>query len=182
MSNLNHFVLDLETLGVSPGCGILSIALMPMNPAEIHQFYGACYFASNAEAGLATDPNTAQWWAAPERATLWEEFCDPEDDSVTTLIHRFSCWLTATQKIVPNMRIWGNGALFDWGILEAAARKLRIPLEFDTRHVMCYRTLKVLRPDIKMPPFVGIPHFAPHDAANEARHLKLLLNAISGDM
>jgi DNA polymerase III epsilon subunit-like protein len=178
MSDLNHFVLDLETLGVSPGCGILSIAIHPMDNSA-HRFYGFCYHASNAEVGLRTEAGTAQWWAAPERAALWEEFCDPESDSVTTLIHRLSRWLAATKEIVPNMRIWGNGALFDWGILEAAATQLGIPLGFDSRHVMCYRTLKNLLPAVQMPkPFLGTPHYAPHDAMNEARHLAELLSAL----
>lgn len=171
---MTHYVLDLETTGVSPGCGILSIACVPIDP-KLFPFYASCFIGSNKEVGLRFEKSTMDWWAHPSLETLFEEFQDPEKDSVSTIIYRFATWLKITKEAVPGMRIWGNGALFDWGILEAAATQLGIALNFDSRHVYCYRTLKSLLNRVEQPPFDGTPHYAPHDARHEGKHLKLLL-------
>lgn len=178
---LVHYVIDLETTGVVPGCGILAIGVAPVDPTSHFQFYGEAALTSNKEFGFNLDPATMDWWETQSKI-LFDSFLDPDQDSVFELITRFTSWLQAVKSQAAlaggELRLWGNGAVFDWSILEHAADKLGIHLPIDPRQVRCYRTLKESFAYIPYPTFVGTPHYALDDAINEATHLRLILKEI----
>lgn len=175
---LVHYVIDLETTGVVPGCGILAIGVAPVDSTSHFQFYGEASLASNTKAGLHLNTDTMAWWEK-QSLSLFESFLDPNQDTVDELIGRFAKWLQAVSNVAAaneqELRLWGNGAVFDWSILEHAADKLSIHIPIDPRQVRCYRTLKESFSHIPYPTFVGTPHYALDDAINEATHLKLIL-------
>ena len=73
--------------------------------------------------------------------------------------------------------VWGNGADFDNPILAAAYRRLNMPLPWGAYAGRCYRTLKSLRPDIRLER-QGTHHNALDDAVSQAEHAVRLLRAL----
>ena len=133
-------MLDLETTGTQPGCGILSIAAVPFDvPYPLEYFYQQIRLDSNAELRLVSDRKTMEWWGKQSEAARSEAFGGTVDIMITLTEFAAYC------KSLPAAPIlWGNGADFDAPILKAAydAAGISIPWHYsDTR---CYRTLKNL--------------------------------------
>lgn len=165
-------MIDLETLGTSPGCAILSIAAVPFNIySPIEDFYERVASASCIECGLVVDDATVQWWNKQDPAARTEAF------GGETLIATALTNLTYYLNSLGDIRVWGNGASFDVPILEAAYKKLNLPVPWKYYDSMCYRTLKNL--------YKGIPagentkkHNALEDARHQAQHAEKILRII----
>lgn len=171
-----NVMLDLETLGTRPGCKVLSIGAVVFGPAGL----GATFYTEmdmNAQPGLEADQDTLDWWAkqAPEaRDRLFS------NTSVKPTLGQgtaeFSKWLNTA---APGALVWGNGADFDNPILAAAYAVQGLKQPWGTWNGRCYRTLKALRPDVKLVRS-GTHHNALDDARSQADHATRILNAMGG--
>jgi exodeoxyribonuclease VIII len=77
------------------------------------------------------------------------------------------------------LKVWGNGSDFDNAILAACYAAVGQPLPWDFWHNRCYRTLKALRPELKLQR-QGTYHNALDDAKTQAQHAIQLLEALHG--
>lgn len=65
---MNHCMIDLETMGTSPGCAIASIGAVIFDPERPHdgstapEFYAVVDLASCQSVGLTMDAGTVYWW------------------------------------------------------------------------------------------------------------------------
>jgi hypothetical protein len=168
-------MLDLETLGNSAGCAILSIGAVAFDPetGELgEEFYRVVNTNSCVVAGLTFDQGTLDWWKKQSpgaRQVLRDAYAETAL-TLNAALHDFSRYLhRATGGRQP--RLWGNGADFDNPILAAAYKAARIdqqPWKFwDNR---CYRTLKNLHPEVPLPARTGTHHNALDDAKTQAEH------------
>lgn len=178
---MNNLMLDLETLGIRPGCIVISIGAVLFDPdsgALGQPFYSVISAWKSKESGLEENEDTINWWkrqSKEARKTLIEATDDQAPDPVDVFrefneyIHDFS----DPKKVL----LWGNGSDFDNAILVAAYEKLGAPLGWNTFNHRCFRTLKNMRPEIKVTRS-GTHHNALDDAITQAHHAIQILKDI----
>ena len=167
-------MIDLETLGRRPFCPILSIGAVALrldNDSPIGDaFYQAVTIDSCLKVGLRIDGNTLAWWMNQSEEARKAAFGDPTAVDLPMALDIFTEWLQSRP-----LKLWGNSARFDLGILEAAyvACGKEPPWEF--RFERCYRTIKNLPAAREIPlPSGGTHHNALDDAVAQALHLRLI--------
>lgn len=176
-------MLDLETLGIGPGCSVLSIGAMPFD--HVGKFIGPGFYrvisrASCLGFGLVEDPNTLKWWeeqSETARDILNPPVLDVED--LFTVLRDLGGFLSDISPI-DGVRVWGNGADFDNAILAHCYRTIGLPVPWPHKGNRCYRTLKALCPNVPKPEAEGVPHHALDDARNQARHAVACLRSLMG--
>lgn len=158
-------MVDLETMGTTPGSAIVSIGAIAFDPVAGR--FGPCLYipidlASSLALGLTEDPATRAWWArqsAEARAVL----NDPERVTLADALHE----LDAYWRYVCGREFWAHGPNFDETLLAAAYRTVgrRPPWAFwNTR---CTRTIYAaagVAPDRAK----GVHHNALQDSMNQA--------------
>lgn len=175
-----NVMVDLETTGKAPGCGILTIGAVVFdleNPATFKydtDFYIHVDAESNLDVGLAHDSGTIKWWLEQSKEAYQEAWESPFKQHLAVALNKFSMFLE--QLHAEEVIVWANGASFDFPILEAAYKAVDLPYPIEYRNVRCYRTLKNLFPYVKAEEFTdGIKHNAFWDAKYQARHAATLL-------
>lgn len=167
---MEHVMIDLETLGRRAGCSILSIGAVAFDPTKGlgEELYVVVNRQSCVDAGLHEDQDTLNWW-------------EKQNESAKTVLgHSTEGGLVLTDALAKlteflaqfghkKVKVWGNGSDFDNAILTAcyAAIGQNIPWEFWNNR--CYRTLKSLKPQIKLAR-QGTHHNALDDAKSQAAH------------
>jgi DNA polymerase III epsilon subunit-like protein len=179
---MNNFMLDLETLGTTPGCAILSIGIIAFDPVadrvdnifNDHGFYTAVSKESCLDALLHVDPDTVAWWSkqsAEARKALTESE-KPDAPTLSGALENMVGYVTGFGP-ASKARIWGNGADFDNPILDVAALHagVKLPWKYGGR---CHRTIKTahehLAPGFEPPVLArsGTHHNALDDARTQA--------------
>lgn len=194
---MKSFMLDLETLGTTPGCVVLSIGIVPFNPfaEKVDDVLGDNGFhvvinkQSCIDAMLHVDNSTAQWWAKQSeeaRHVLRQasdlEASEPLQDALEMTEDYVNQFVEAKKAL-----IWGNGADFDNPILTVAARQVGVELPWKWGN-RCYRTVKnaaeFMHPGFKAPKLTrhGTYHNALDDAKSQALHMWELLQSLRQHM
>ena len=169
--NSLDIMLDLETTGISAGCGILSVGACTFDLKE--RFYESVSLQSCLTAGLINHASTMQWWSKQSPDAKEQAFAGTS--SITEVCGHFHDWFRSLDAPQRNKFIWGNGADFDLPILGAAYKAVGIDIPWATYNGRCYRTLKNLYKDIIMGKFMGVKHNALQDAMNQAVHASDIL-------
>ena len=177
MEKHENVMVDLETLGRRAGCVVLSIGAVAFGPQGLgKEMYCVVSTDSCTAAGLHIDPDTLKWWEGKEEAaravlTLAKEKPEGVLDLAPAMqqLTEFLCSFG-----IKRVKVWGNGSDFDNAILANcyAAAGQDMPWEFWNNR--CYRTLKSLKPQIKMAR-QGTYHNALDDAKSQALHAIELL-------
>lgn len=172
----NNVMLDLETLGTSPGSAILSIGAVRFGSLpdatgshiydrlSVNVSLGSCL-----DAGLTIDADTFYWWLSRSEEAR-SALTETAPVALKHALEKFADW------IGPKAKVWGNGADFDNAILAHAywSLDMRQPWRFvDSR---CYRTVRAQHPDIELDR-IGVYHRAVDDAESQARHLIKIFSA-----
>lgn len=171
----NHIMVDLETLGTSPGSVIVTLAAVHFGgtPGRILNTFVRHIRPDTCEAaGLRVDASTALWWLG-QREDARFRLLEGQKEAVPLVdaLDAFHAWLPGHTK---TRRIWGNGASFDCAVLSAAYRMLgrQVPWHFSGER--CFRTIKALHADVPMQR-IGTHHDALDDAKSQALHLMQML-------
>ncbi|HRN53358.1 MAG TPA: 3'-5' exonuclease [Gemmatimonadaceae bacterium] len=170
---MRNVMVDLETLGQSAGCIVLSIGAVCFDESGIvgTDFYSVIGAASSDKHGLFADESTVAWWnkQGPEARKVLEEARDSTAE-LPDVLRLFAEWLPRDPFI------WGNGAGFDNPILARLYSVAGLPLPWKFWNERCYRTLASLYPMV--PPErkrVGTFHNALDDAKTQAIHASKIL-------
>jgi DNA polymerase III epsilon subunit-like protein len=165
-----NVMIDIETLGVQPGCAILSIAAVKFDHAKvIDTQYNRISVESNHDAGLSCYLPTVEWWIN-QPAESQAELKNKDRVSIDAL----DDFLAVDEEI----QMWANSPSFDLEILRFAYAKINKDPPYKYYNERCYRTLKSLRLDIDFTP-PRIKHHALHDAIAQAEHAIKILNTIT---
>lgn len=170
-----HVMIDLETLGTSHDAVILSIGAVKFDPETntiSDRFHVGVEPESCVQWGLRMDPKTVMWWMGFEREAARNRLVAMQKLDLPTVLEGFQMWYG-----LQSLPTWGNGATFDNVILRTAYEKLEMPCPWQFWDDRCYRTMKNLRPDIKLQR-VGVLHDALEDATSQAIHLQQILSAL----
>lgn len=177
MKQQTNCMIDLETLGVSPGCAILSVAAVPfgfMGAERTEPFYQRIQADSCYKAGLVAEDSTVAWWRRQSCEAYAEAFSG--DKSVYVVASSLSEYIR--ENLGKDVCVWGNGADFDLPILAFVYRKLGLEVPWKYTNGRCYRTLRNLVPFKAVKP--KIPHHALYDAISQAEHATSAIAFLSG--
>jgi len=173
----NDVMVDLETLGQTPGCVILSIGAVAFNPRLTElgpELYSVINTKSCQASGLTEDESTKAWWnvQAPEARAVIEE----AEKSEVMLEHALIDLRTYLDQFgLSCVRVWGNGSDFDNAILACAYRAAGLEFPWKFWNNRCYRTLKELKRSRSPNKRHGTYHNALDDAKTQALHAVELL-------
>lgn len=176
--NLPDLMLDIETTGNKPGCGILSIAVVPFSagivaPPSFH-LYIKVLPSSNQQYDLSEDKDTLLWWAGKPKYIRDEAYSGTTD--LKEVLKKLSNYLAVFGA---DFRVWGNGATFDCPVLEAAYEAVGLPVPWNFRQLRCYRTLNAYAPDWVTPQVNNAAHDAHSDAMFQAERAAKILKWIA---
>ena len=165
----HDIMIDLETLGTTPGSAILSIGAVAFDPRTDrmgHDFHVVINLRSCRALGLREEPGTIDWWSkrTPEARALLEQAEGASGFGLPEALDQFDRFVRAHGG-APSVRVWGNGADFDNALLADIYRRLGRPLPWAFWNNRCFRTLKALRTGLE-PERQGVHH----DALDDARH------------
>lgn len=172
-----HVMLDLETMGVTPGSAVLSIGACRFELGESLNPYPTFYRAINLETcllrGLRIEADTVKWWVQ-QSTDAKAVFSDPESVDLALALDAFTEWWGDRPDC-----IWGNSISFDGGILGAAYRACGLTPPWAFHRERCYRTIMAL-PGVKEATAsvknIGVAHNALDDAVNQAYKLRAAWN------
>jgi len=179
--NSNHVMLDLETLDTVPGGVILSIGAVYFDyeTQELGEdFHKIISVKESENIGLTISVDTFVWWnkqSVEARKTLIE--AEASSTTPKEVFDEFNLFLDKGKNGWKKVKLWGNGSDFDNIMLASAYEKAGVTLGWKYYNHRCHRTLKNLRPDIKIDR-VGTHHNALDDAKSQAEHAMRILKAL----
>lgn len=138
-----HCMLDIESMGVTPGCVIVSIGAVnfDLETGKIGpKFYISVSIESCVGWGLVMEPATVEWWKSqtPQAKAKWST----NPIALSVALEAFSIFIQQNGIT----QVWGNSASFDCSILAACYRAVNKPLPWHYMQEKCYRTVKALFP------------------------------------
>jgi hypothetical protein len=193
MADINHVMVDLETMGTMPGCVGLSIGAVRFDPdaGTLHQeFYRVVSLSDSLERFLRTEQGTVDWWSkqSEEARKVLQEAVHPDAPKLPDVMQEFNGFLLGMGGM-RSIRLYGNGADFDNPILRIMWDAAGVD-PFNSKAGFfggrCYRTLKSLD-ELFGPAFAahkpdrqGTYHNALDDAKTQAVHLMEIVARIRG--
>lgn len=176
-------MLDLETVGVTPGSGILSISAVEFNTVsgKLGSEFEAFISMSDLRAkGFYFDPKVIAWWEnLSDAQNITFKRSSVSELSVIGACELFRDWMQPF-KAKDGIRLWGNGAAFDNVLLQTMYNRVQLPTPWHYTQDRCFRTLKPIGKalGIPVPLFEGLPHYGLDDARHQARHATAILQRI----
>lgn len=167
---MKHIMLDLETMGSGPDAAIIAIGAVEFDLDKQKlgkEFYVTVDLTSSVEHGGVIDPGTVLWWM--KQSDEARRMFQLTNKHIVTALTDFVDFISACAP-KKDITVWGNGAAFDNVILSSAFRRIGAPAPWEFWNDRCYRTVKALRPDIKMKR-EGTHHNALDDARDQTKHL-----------
>lgn len=192
MNGLTHIMLDLETLGVVPGCVAFSIGAVEFHPELMRlgrEFYTIVNVDSCLDRYLREEQDTKDWWARQSdeaKVTLIEARDETSSIPLPEALENLNGWQRSL-ALPGDIRLYGNGADFDNPILRCMYDAAGVKPYLSGKHSFggrCYRTLKnldeLLGVQFAAPALVrtGTHHNALDDAKSQAKHLMETIAAI----
>jgi hypothetical protein len=163
-------MIDIETLGTTPGSVILSIAAVrfDMNTGEVSDYITMVIdIQSCLDIGMEVDGDTLMWWMNLDQGAR-------EHLSGATV--RIEDGLEALSRFLRDEdKVWGNSARFDFGLLADASTRLGFGLPWNFRNERDVRTLVSFKPEVKDEVvFEGDPHNPLDDCKHQINYCHLI--------
>ncbi len=160
-------MIDIETLGLEPGCAILSIGAVKFDQDRAgEEFYSSVSLESCQEYGLKVDAGTLEWWLGRDEA-VQGVLSGGED--LDTVLEEFAGFVEDADEV------WANAPSFDCEILEHAFEAVGIEVPWEFYEERCYRTLKNLPGAVEVLN-EGDEHHALDDARHQAERARLTIS------
>jgi hypothetical protein len=158
-------MLDLETMGKKSNSALVSIGAVEFNleTGETgREFYRVIDLQSCLDVGLKVNASTIYWWLQQSEAAR-KRICE-KGEHIQKVLNDFTFWM---EDCLEKVKIWGNGARFDIGLLEDAYVACHLENPWYFRSEMDVRTLVAFKPEIKATyPMIGVEH----DPIDDCKH------------
>lgn len=135
---MKHCMLDIETLGTTPGAVVLSIGavVFKLSPLTMcGQFNMVISLEDSIRVGLAVEASTLKWWLTQRAEVLRDQL--QKALPINFVLGSFNDWF----RLEECSTIWGNSAAFDMGMLAAVYRAAGETVPWEFRSERCYRTV-----------------------------------------
>lgn len=164
----NNVMIDIETKGTKSNSVITSVAAVcfDINTGKKGaEFCVAVSEDSCLEVGLKTDADTVKWWAEQPKE-VHQALDKLDEDTLFDVLSEL--WAFIMVNCPKNVKVWGNSARFDLGLLENAADKVHVNLAWKYYNERDVRTLVAFAPEIKDNLlFNGKKHHPLHDCYHQ---------------
>lgn len=175
---MKNLMIDIETLGTTPGSVILSISavLFEDDGTLGEEFDVNIDLASCIDAGLKMDASTVLWWMKQSDEARSQFTDERKRHSINQALGWFWQWYNKHAK---DVKIFAKDPDFDCSILEDAYRLTMLHCPFGHRGKMAIRTLSTLRPEFeKNEEFTGVKHNGLDDCKHQIKYVVKILNDI----
>jgi hypothetical protein len=139
-----HAMVDLETLGTSPDCVVLTVGAVKFNPCVYNSPYGALYHKidvdSQIKLGRTIDDSTLDWWNKQDEHIREEALSENNRTGLEDFIKEFNRFCVGVDVL------WSQGPLFDFAILQNLYAQLKTPIPWHYWQIRDSRTLFSLMP------------------------------------
>lgn len=170
MEDCLHISLDIETLGIKPGCKVLSIGACVVGTPESYFYTELC---PSFQAG-EEDKATLDWWYEQPGGRDFLVQCQFGGRGLPAFT-KLAEWLEEVAVPHKPMRIWTRGQ-FDLPILEWHYRANSLEVPWHYWEGMDLRTALAMFPRISVP---RDPHaFPAHHALADARYQALCVTQV----
>lgn len=134
---MEHMMVDIESLGTSPGCVIISMAAVPfeLNGMRREGKVWSIDIASSLYEGLFIQGETLTWWISQKPETLRKQQTDPLP--LRHVLAKFAQYIEEERT----SSLWAHGSTFDIPILDVAYRRVGFDTPWAYRGVRDTRTL-----------------------------------------
>jgi len=158
-----NLMIDLETLGTSTNCPVISIGAVFFDKKELkEEFYKVLDFGKQITEGRVVDWGTMKWWMFQDNKAK-KVFKDINADTKTAL-GEFALFCKMYKP-----KPWGNGATFDITIIESLLKFYGVKVPWKFKNVRDYRTFcQLFSKEIERE---GTYHNALDDAKHQARNV-----------
>jgi DNA polymerase III epsilon subunit-like protein len=176
---MRHLMLDIETLGTTPGCVVLSVGAVEFNEnAFCGDFHAHVDIESAVQAGLKLEHRTVMWWLEQDKDAQ-EAMLRAEKFQLKDVLLAFNDTFD-----FKDLKVWANGASFDFPIIDAAYKAAGVAVPWMYYNQMDYRTLKHLVDpqlflELRAKP--NLKHDALSDAYAQAITLQRIINWVNKD-
>src|ERR1700722_15302540 len=104
IANGVHIMLDLETLGLNPGCAILQISAVAkvLDLGRTNYFDSLISIDSNASKGLMGEADTLTWWNKQDNLLVSKVFGGT--NRIEFALANFSSWVKDMREGEPNRK------------------------------------------------------------------------------
>lgn len=178
---MNHLMIDLETMGKKPSAPIVAIGAVlfsPRNGELGESFYTAVDLQSAMAAKAVPDADTIIWWmkqSSEARAAI----CVDGVPSLQSALYDLNKFIRSNVANPRNLRVWGNGAVFDNVILRESYQRECVPLPWEWFNDRDVRTIVELGREVGFDPkrdmpFDGERHNALADAIHQAKYVSAI--------
>ena len=158
-----HAMIDLETLGTSPDCAVLTIGGVKFNPNALSEPYQPFYYRFDVddqlEKGRTVLDSTLEWWGQQEESVREEALGDENRTPVLEVLQALNKWCVGVDTI------WCQGPAFDIVILEHMFRQYDHHIPWPFWKIRDSRTLFGIMPK---DPRKAI-NFAAHNALEDCK-------------
>ncbi len=153
-------MIDIETLAVTPNSTILTIGAQGFDPFS-DKFTDVTFYEKvtlESQEGRDVDDNTVDWWGKQSAEAQEEAFGVEGRKDITEV-------LTELSKVAwKHKRVWANGMMFDFGILENAMLNYGVNVPWKYWQCCDARTVYKLAPKLGK---LGNNHNALADCVNQ---------------
>lgn len=132
-------MLDIETVSKAPSAVILSLGAVKFDPytetEPTSPFYHLLDFDQQVELGRDVNAETLEWWGKQPANIQAACFGDEGRTKVEDFLKEFNRYLVGVD------RVWAQGIVFDFGILENLYWMMKTPKPWKYNQVRDSRTL-----------------------------------------
>jgi len=144
---LNHAMIDCETLGTDPGDVVLTVGVVKFHPCHrqnVEQLKSQSRLfvfdlEESLKKGFSVSASTLRWWMQQSQRARDKAFnnggLDKLPGSIEDQLMAMSAFLTYSTSV------WANGANFDPGMLQAYYNKYNEPTPWRYSDIRCARTM-----------------------------------------
>lgn len=135
---MKDIMIDIETLGTTPGSVVLSVAAVYFDPNTGQvgsKLFLPILLGDSMAYGMRIEPSTLSWWLEQRPEILKKSFSDGLP--LVDVLSQLSVFI----GVGTDHKVWGNSARFDLGLLEAAYKAVGKPIPWSFRNERCYRTI-----------------------------------------
>lgn len=181
---MQHYMIDIETLGNGPEAAVVSIGACRFDPIEgtvegkgqPGTFYARADLSKSTHPGVI-DPSTVEWWLQQSDDARRALLLEPRYE-LGVCLGMFEKWVKADGLKHRERAIWSNGPTFDEIIMRAAFERYRaagVRWPFSYRSSRCCRTIFDMTrtagfdmDEFRTPPTDLVGHHALDDALRQA--------------
>ena len=163
---MERCMVDIETLGLEPGCIVLSIGAVYFDKDGLYnEFYRNIDMESCDDIGLEVEVSTLQWWLEQEKEA---QECLIGGVPIEEALYDLKDFCEDVQEV------WANSPSMDCSVLEAAYEAVDMNEPWEYHEERCFRTLENMSGG-RLPEQEGVAHNALDDAKHQARVASVIL-------